>query len=232
MHLNRRCFIAVATSSLAFTSTPVAASVLVAARTRASASPAFFSNRAVSLLATQVSSSSSSSNRQFSTTKMATPSSLYDFTVKDASGQDFNLGEQLKDKKAVLVVNVASQCGFTPQYEGLQKLQDKYGPKGFTVLAFPCNQFGGQEPDAAPEVCSYVKNRFKTTFPIMDKVDVNGKNAAPIFNFLKEQQSGFITNSVKWNFSKWLVKDGKPIKRYGPQEKPEAFDKDIAEALT
>ncbi|TFJ88094.1 hypothetical protein NSK_000448 [Nannochloropsis salina CCMP1776] len=221
MHFSGRCIAALATSSLALSNS------LSLARSRSS--PAFVSTRAVSLLATQLSASSSSHSRHLST-KMSAASSLYDFTVKDANGQDFNLVE-LKDKKAVLIVNVASQCGFTPQYKGLQELQDKYGPKGFTVLAFPCNQFGGQEPDAAPQVCQFAKDRFKATFPIMDKVDVNGNNAAPVFNFLKEQQPGFLTNAVKWNFSKWLIKDGKPIKRYGPQEKPESIEKDVVVAL-
>ena len=134
--------------------------------------------------------------------------------------------------EVLLIVNVASQCGFTPQYEGLEALQRKYADKGFTVLGFPCNQFGAQEPGNAEEIASFCKLTYDVSFPLYGKIDVNGDNAAPIYRHLKEEAPGLLgSKSIKWNFTKFLVdRSGKVVKRYPPQTKPEDLAKDI-EAL-
>jgi glutathione peroxidase len=134
--------------------------------------------------------------------------------------------------EVMLIVNVASQCGFTPQYEGLEALQRKYEGKGFTVLGFPCNQFGAQEPGDAEEIASFCKLNYEVSFPLYAKIDVNGDNAAPIYRHLKDEAPGLLgLKSIKWNFTKFLVdRSGKVVKRYPPQSKPEDLAKDI-EAL-
>ena len=134
--------------------------------------------------------------------------------------------------EVLLIVNVASQCGFTPQYKGLEALQRKYADKGFTVLGFPCNQFGAQEPGNAEEIASFCKLTYDVSFPLFGKIDVNGDNAAPIYRHLKEEAPGLLgSKSIKWNFTKFLVdRSGKVVKRYPPQTKPEDLAKDI-EAL-
>jgi glutathione peroxidase len=140
----------------------------------------------------------------------------------------------LSDHKGdvMLIVNVASQCGFTPQYEGLEALQRKYAGRGFTVLGFPCNQFGAQEPGDAEEIASFCKLNYDVSFPLMGKIDVNGDNAAPIYKHLKEEAPGLLgSKAIKWNFTKFLVdRSGKVVKRYAPQTKPEELARDI-EAL-
>ena len=134
--------------------------------------------------------------------------------------------------KVLLVVNVASKCGFTPQYEGLEALQRQYEGRGFTVLGFPCNQFASQEPGSAEEIASFCRLTYDVTFPLMGKIDVNGPNAAPIYRHLKKEAPGMLgSEAIKWNFTKFLVdRSGKVVKRYGPRTKPEELTRDI-EAL-
>jgi glutathione peroxidase len=158
-------------------------------------------------------------------------SSIYDFKVKNAKGQEVALSDYRG--QAVLIVNVASACGFTPQYEGLQKLYQEYQKQGLAVLGFPCNQFGGQESGSNEEIQNFCTGRFSVTFPVLAKIDVNGSNADPLFEFLKSEAPGILgTEKIKWNFTKFLVgKDGKVIKRYAPQDKPESIAGDIQTAL-
>jgi glutathione peroxidase len=134
--------------------------------------------------------------------------------------------------EVMLIVNVASKCGFTPQYEGLEALQRTYADKGFTVLGFPCNQFGAQEPGDAAEIANFCKLSYDVSFPVMGKIDVNGDEAAPIYRHLKDEAPGLLgTKKIKWNFTKFLVdRSGKVVKRYAPQTKPEELTRDI-EAL-
>ena len=156
---------------------------------------------------------------------------LYSIQVKNAKGESVSL-DQYKGK-AVLVVNVASECGFTPQYEGLQKLYEQYQSKGLEILGFPCNQFGGQESGTNDEIQSFCTGRFGVRFPVFAKVDVNGENAAPLFQFLKKEAPGILgTEKIKWNFTKFLVsKDGKVLQRFAPIDKPESLTKEIEKAL-
>ena len=134
--------------------------------------------------------------------------------------------------KVMLIVNVASKCGFTPQYEGLEALQRKYGGKGFTVLGFPCNQFGAQEPGNAEEIASFCRLNYDVSFPLYARIDVNGGNAAPLYRHLKQEAPGLLgSRSIKWNFTKFLVdRSGRVVKRYPPQARPEDLAGDI-EAL-
>ena len=135
--------------------------------------------------------------------------------------------------QVMLIVNVASKCGFTPQYEGLEALQKQYGDKGFTVLGFPCNQFGAQEPGDAAEIADFCKLTYDVDFPLMGKIDVNGANAAPLYRELTSRVPGVLgTEAIKWNFTKFLVsRDGKTIKRFAPTMKPEAIAADIEAML-
>ena len=150
--------------------------------------------------------------------------------LKAADGGSTDLRAQ--HDKVMLIVNVASKCGFTPQYEGLEALQRKYGGQGFTVLGFPCNQFGAQEPGDAEEIANFCKLTYDVSFPVYGKIDVNGDNAAPIYQHLKDEAPGLLgSKSIKWNFTKFLVdRSGKVVKRYPPQAKPEDLARDI-EAL-
>ena len=134
--------------------------------------------------------------------------------------------------KVLLVVNVASKCGFTPQYEGLEALRRRYADKGFEVLGFPCNQFRAQEPGNAEEIASFCSLTYDVTFPLLGKIDVNGPEAAPIYRHLKKEAPGLLgSEAIKWNFTKFLVdRSGKVVKRYAPQTKPEDIARDI-EAL-
>jgi glutathione peroxidase len=134
--------------------------------------------------------------------------------------------------EVLLMVNVASKCGFTPQYEGLEALQRKYAANGFSVVGFPCNQFGAQEPGNAEEIANFCKLTYDVSFPMMGKIDVNGDNAAPIYRYLKDEAPGLLgSKGIKWNFTKFLVnRAGKVVKRYPPQAKPEDLVRDI-EAL-
>jgi glutathione peroxidase len=151
--------------------------------------------------------------------------------VTAADGSETNLSEHKGD--VLLVVNVASKCGFTPQYEGLEALQRKYEGRGFTVLGFPCNQFGAQEPGNAEEIANFCKLTYDVSFPLMGKIDVNGPQAAPIYRHLKSEAPGLLgSEAIKWNFTKFLVdRSGKVVKRYAPQTKPEDIDRDIESLL-
>jgi glutathione peroxidase len=152
--------------------------------------------------------------------------SVYDFTVKNNKGADISL-EQYKGK-VLLIVNTATQCGFTPQYKGLQELYDACKDKGFEILDFPCNQFGKQAPGSAEEIQQFCTLKYHTTFPQFDKIEVNGSNESPLYTYLKSQAKGSLGSNIKWNFTKFLVdKNGAVIKRYGSAAKPEAIKKDI-----
>ena len=156
--------------------------------------------------------------------------SIYDFSAQTLSGvtQDFS---EYQDK-VLLIVNTASKCGFTPQYEGLEALNQQYRDQGLVIVGFPCNQFGHQEPGEADEIGTFCQKNYGVSFPMMAKVDVNGKDAHPIFNWLKEQQGGFLTDGIKWNFTKFLIgRDGQVINRYAPTTKPEELKADIEAAL-
>ncbi len=156
---------------------------------------------------------------------------FYDFKA------DLNSGEEVSMEKykgsVVLVVNTASECGFTPQYDGLELIYEKYHDKGFEVLAFPCNQFGGQEPGTDADIQSFCTTKFNLKFDLFKKVDVNGESAHPLFEYLKNEKPGLMgSKKIKWNFTKFLVdKDGKVLERYAPQTKPEDIAKDIEELL-
>jgi glutathione peroxidase len=135
--------------------------------------------------------------------------------------------------KVLLIVNTASKCGFTPQYEGLEALFRKYRDRGFAVLAFPCNQFGAQEPGDAEEIASFCKLNYDVTFPVFGKVDVNGDHAAPLFRELKREAKGLLgSEAIKWNFTKFLVgRNGEVVERYAPTTRPEAIERDIERLL-
>ncbi|WP_413289973.1 glutathione peroxidase [Bdellovibrio sp. HCB337] len=156
---------------------------------------------------------------------------LYSFQVKTPSNENLSL-EKYKGQ-VVLVVNVASKCGFTPQYTGLEDLYQKFHSKGFTILGFPCNQFGAQEPGNNEEIQSFCKLTYDVTFPVMGKVDVNGGNADPLYQWLKEAAPGILgTEMIKWNFTKFLVgKNGEVLKRYAPNVEPKEIVTDIEKAL-
>ncbi|MNK87383.1 Hydroperoxy fatty acid reductase gpx1 [compost metagenome] len=158
-------------------------------------------------------------------------SNLHSFNVQGADGQPLNL-EKYKGQ-VVLVVNVASKCGFTPQYKGLEELYKKYKDQGFVILGFPCNQFGSQEPGTNSEIQQFCSLTYDVSFPIMAKVDVNGSKASPVYQWLKEEAPGLLgTEFIKWNFTKFLIgKDGKVIKRYAPNEEPLKIVDDIQKAL-
>ncbi len=157
--------------------------------------------------------------------------SIYDFSMPLANGHQQALDHYRG--KVLLIVNTASKCGFTPQYEGLQKLQDQYADKGFSVLAFPCDQFGKQEPGSDEEIVSFCTTNFNINFPIFSKIEVNGENAAPIYQVMKSSATGiFGSEGIKWNFTKFLVnQDGDVVKRYAPTTKPEVIAKDIEKFL-
>ena len=133
----------------------------------------------------------------------------------------------------MLIVNTASQCGFTPQYKGLEQLQNKFSNEEFSVLAFPCNQFGGQEPGTNQEIVEFCSLNYGSTFPIFGKIDVNGDNAHPLYKFLTTEKKGLLgTEKIKWNFTKFLVnKDGEPVNRYGSSTTPEQIETDIEKLI-
>lgn len=156
--------------------------------------------------------------------------SIYDISVKTMEGNDTALADY-KDK-VLLIVNTATGCGFTPQYEGLQTLYDKYKDQGFEILDFPCNQFGEQAPGDDEEIHTFCTGRFGITFPQFSKIDVNGKEESPLYTFLKEKKGGVLGSNIKWNFTKFLVdRKGNVIARYAPTETPAALDKKIAKVL-
>ena len=154
-------------------------------------------------------------------------SALYQIKVNSIDGNEMSL-DFLRGKVA-LVVNVASRCGFTPQYQGLEELYRKYQEKGLVILGFPCNQFGGQEPGNDSEIASFCTLKYEVSFPMFAKVDVNGKNAHPLFVYLKAQAPGVLgSEAIKWNFSKFLIsRDGRKIKRFASVTKPAELEADI-----
>jgi glutathione peroxidase len=156
---------------------------------------------------------------------------VYDFEAQQIDGKTVSLAKF--KGKVMLIVNTASACGFTPQFGGLEKLHEQYGKKGLVVLGFPCNQFGEQDPGSNEEIASFCQVNYGVTFPMMAKIDVNGPAAHPLFQWLTSEKKGFLGSSaIKWNFTKFLVgKDGEVVKRYGPQDPPQALAKDIEAAL-
>jgi glutathione peroxidase len=160
----------------------------------------------------------------------AAPHTIGDFEVVSGSGQPLALAQ--KAGKVLLVVNTASRCGFTPQYAGLEALWQQFGKQGFEVLAFPCNQFGQQEPGSNETIATFCDIHFGISFPLMGKVEVNGPGAVPLFDWLKHQAPGVLgTRAIKWNFTKFLIdREGKVVRRYGPTVKPARIARDI-EAL-
>ncbi|KAI3453999.1 hypothetical protein Pfo_010662 [Paulownia fortunei] len=163
--------------------------------------------------------------------RAATEKTIHEFTVKDIDQKDVSLSKF--KGRVLLIVNVASRCGLTSSnYTELSHLYEKYKTQGFEILAFPCNQFGGQEPGSNPEIKQFACTRFKAEFPIFDKVDVNGPNTAPVYQFLKSNAGGFLGDLVKWNFEKFLVdKNGKVVERYPPTTSPFQIEKDIQKLL-
>lgn len=156
---------------------------------------------------------------------------IADFSVEKPDGTPLDLSE--KQGKVLLVVNVASKCGFTPQYEGLEALQRKYADRGFEVLGFPCNQFGAQEPGNAEEIASFCKLTYDVTFPVLKKIDVNGAGASPLYDWMKKEAPGLMgSKSVKWNFTKFLIdREGNVVRRYAPTDAPASIEKDIEKLL-
>jgi glutathione peroxidase len=154
---------------------------------------------------------------------------IFDFTAQSLAGEEVPLKNF--EGQVLLIVNTASACGFTPQYKGLEALQQAYGPRGFSVLGFPCNQFGKQEPGDEKQIEQFCSTNYAVTFPMFAKIDVNGGNAHPLYRYLKSEKSGLLGSSIKWNFTKFLVdRSGKTVGRYAPTAKPEALTKEI-EAL-
>lgn len=157
--------------------------------------------------------------------------SFYDIDIVAIDGKRQKM--DLYRGKTLLIVNVASQCGFTPQYTGLQTLYDKFKDRGLVVLGFPCNQFGQQEPKGEAEIEQFCTMNYGVTFPMFEKIDVNGANAHPLYKYLKSEKPGILgTEAIKWNFTKFLVNsDGTILKRYAPSDKPEAIEADLAARL-
>jgi glutathione peroxidase len=155
---------------------------------------------------------------------------IYDSSIHGLDGSAVDLNAYRG--KVLLLVNVASKCGFTPQYEGLQDLQEEFEAQGFTVLGFPCNQFGKQEPGSPDEIADFCAREYQVTFPLMEKIDVNGKKAHPIYVHLKSQMPGLLTRNIKWNFTKFLVgRQGEVIGRYAPNMQPHKLKTAIKNAL-
>jgi len=156
---------------------------------------------------------------------------IYNFKAIDNKGVEVSLSKY--KNKVLLIVNTASQCGFTKQYAALQELYDNYQSKGFEILAFPCNQFGGQEPGSDEEISTFCKSNYGVTFPLFKKIEVNGKNAHPLFDFLKNNAPVFLNmKEVKWNFTKFLIdKNGKPVDRFSPTTNPEKIAPKIEKFL-
>ena len=154
---------------------------------------------------------------------------VYDFTAQSLAGEEVPL--RRFEGHALLIVNTASACGFTPQYKGLEQLHRDFAPRGFAVLGFPCNQFGGQEPGDARQIEEFCTTKYDVTFPMFAKIDVNGAQAHPLFNHLKNAKSGLLGPSIKWNFTKFLVdRSGRVVGRYAPTATPEGIRREI-EAL-
>ena len=158
-----------------------------------------------------------------------TTTTIYDLSATSNRGEEIDFAQFAG--RPMLLVNTASKCGFTPQYDGLQALHETYGPQGLVVIGFPCDQFANQEPGDDAAIEEFCRINFGVTFPLTTKVDVNGKDTHPVFAFLKERTGGLLGSSIKWNFTKFLVAaDGTTVKRYSPKTEPAAMAKDI-EAL-
>ncbi len=157
--------------------------------------------------------------------------SIYDFEVKTIDGQPQKLDAYRG--RVLLIVNVASKCGYTPQYAGLEALHRKYKDKGFAVLGFPCNQFGQQEPGNETEIKNFCAQNYNVTFPMFTKIEVNGGHTHPLYKYLKSEKKGLLgTESIKWNFTKFLInKNGSVVKRYAPGDAPESIEKDLSSLL-
>jgi glutathione peroxidase len=155
---------------------------------------------------------------------------VYDYSVSLPDGAEQKLADYAG--KTVLIVNVASKCGFTPQYAGLEELYRKYKDRGFEILAFPCNQFGAQEPGDAEEIANFCTLTYDVSFPLFAKIDVNGADAVPLYQHLRKEKRGLIGDAIKWNFTKFLVNaDGEVVERYAPTTKPYQIEKDIVALL-
>ncbi|NEW95042.1 glutathione peroxidase [Rhodopseudomonas sp. BR0M22] len=156
--------------------------------------------------------------------------SIYDFTAKSLAGKDVALKQF--EGQVLLIVNTASACGFTPQYKGLEALQQKYGARGFSVLGFPCNQFGAQESGDEAQIAQFCSVNYGVTFPMFAKIDVNGAGAHPLYKFLKDEKGGLLGSAIKWNFTKFLVdRSGRVVSRHAPTTTPEALSKEIETLL-
>ncbi|MBD1223105.1 glutathione peroxidase [Virgibacillus halodenitrificans] len=155
---------------------------------------------------------------------------VYDFSAKTLLGEEKSLSDY--KGKVLLIVNTASECGFTPQFEGLQQLYDKYKEQGLEILGFPCNQFNNQDPGSNEEISEFCQRNYGVTFQMFSKVDVKGEQAHPLFSYLTEEAKGMLTKQIKWNFTKFLIdRNGNVIKRFAPQTKPESLEQDIEELL-
>jgi len=162
---------------------------------------------------------------------MSVALTIADFKATLPNGEDISLADKLG--KVILVVNTASKCGFTPQYDGLEALWRTYRDRGFEVIAFPCNQFGAQEPGGADEIAEFCKVNFGLSFPLMGKIEVNGPGTTPLYDWLKSEAPGLMgSKSIKWNFTKFLIdRQGRVVRRYAPTDKPEGLKKDIEKLL-
>lgn len=163
--------------------------------------------------------------------KQSPMTTLHSFSAKSLQGENVDLSRYTN--QVLLIVNVASECGFTPQYAGLEALHRSYQDRGFSVLAFPCNQFGRQEPGSPEQIAAFCSANYGISFPLFEKIEVNGPQAHPLYGWLKNEKAGVLgSQAIKWNFTKFLLgRDGRVIKRYGPATKPEALRADIEKAL-
>lgn len=156
--------------------------------------------------------------------------SIYEFKVKEVDGAEKSLNDY--KGKVMLIVNTATGCGFTPQYEGMEELYKKYKENGFEILDFPCNQFGHQAPGTDEEISNFCQLNYQTTFETFAKIDVNGENEAPLYTFLKKNQGGLLGSKIKWNFTKFLVdRNGQVVKRFAPNTEPRELEKEIEKLL-
>ncbi|KPF96462.1 glutathione peroxidase [Rhodopseudomonas sp. AAP120] len=156
--------------------------------------------------------------------------SIYDFSAKTLAGEEISLKQF--EGQVLLIVNTASACGFTPQYKGLEALQQRYRPRGFSVLGFPCNQFGSQEPGDEAQIAQFCSRNYGVSFPMFAKIDVNGAQAHPLYKFLKGEKGGLLGSGIKWNFTKFLVdRSGRVVSRHAPTTTPESLGKEIETLL-
>jgi glutathione peroxidase len=156
--------------------------------------------------------------------------SIYDFPAKTLAGEEISL--KTFEGQVLLIVNTASACGFTPQYKGLEALQQQYGARGFSVLGFPCNQFGSQEPGDEAQIAQFCSRNYGVSFPMFAKIDVNGAQAHPLYTFLKGEKGGLLGSGIKWNFTKFLVdRSGRVVSRHAPTTTPESLGKEIETLL-